>query len=202
MKERAMNEQTQGTLRDYYFQNVADSDAGFGTFEMSARFDDILAGLGCQETRDSEWDFYCPCNGISAEIVPGKHFVLMSSDELNLDSYVDWEDALRKAWDPHYHRLAMLEASIEHYEAKTRNVPGFWYEDCTKKEQAALNRYEILLDAYNQEIDQALKGICEAFEQGLRDIYNWCYSDEAADEWIECEGDYLLDENCLENQVA
>jgi hypothetical protein len=197
-----MNEQTQETLRDYYFQNVADSDAGFGTLEMSVRFGDILAELGCQETMNSEWDFYCPHNGISAEIIPGKHFVLRSSDELNLDSYADWEDAFRKAWDSHYHRLAMLEASLEHYEAKTADVSGFWYEDCTKKERAALDRHEIVLDAYDEEIEQALKDICEAFEQSLRDIYNWCYSDEAADEWIKCEGDYWLEENYLEKQVA
>lgn len=183
-----MNEKTRELLRqEYYDCGRAESDMEHVINEMWEEFDYVIDLLGCEHSWASDWSYTTQCHGISIEPKDGTRFTPKAFEELNLGFLAenDWVRLFESVWQPHYQRLVILSDCLEHYEAKDYQCPCYYWENVPSKWQTILDRYEIVSEAYEKEIKEALEDVCEAFEESLREACDYIISDEAADDWIE-----------------
>lgn len=183
-----MDEKTRELLRqEYYDCGMAESDMEYTINEMWEEFNYVIDRLGCEHSWASEWSYSAQCHGISIEPKDGIRFTPKTLEELNLGPLAenDWVCLFNSVWESHRQRLAILSDCLEHYEAKDSQCPCYYWENVPSKWQAILDRYEIVSEAYEKEIKEALEDVCEAFEESLREACDYIISDAAADDWIE-----------------
>lgn len=173
------------TIDDYYKYDGYNSPAGYQAQDdidwLSAEFDEFLKLIGCHRTPDSEWYYSCQHSGIHA-VTDGD---LPYYDPSEVDDFRN-SDYLR-IYNEAYPKMRMMRDWMDRVEPHLDNAPIHGWYDRTfykKRDRRLDDRLQIVLNAFEELIEDTLEAICDAYEGELESACDYCFSDEAAEEWV------------------
>lgn len=172
------------TLRDHYWNSVADLDAQLDIDEIWDSAQRIGRIIGVSMTRDSEWGYAVQCRGVAFEPDSVEGFSPCNIRDEDMGLWCDNDFA--EVWASHLPEIITL--------CKTRDD-----SEC-----------DVYTDDYFDalaKLEAALMNFCDDFaiavNRALRDACDYRYSDEACNEWIfYCGADWIASEYFLTAKSA
>ncbi len=159
--------------------SIADEEAGHATTWVWDEFEHFLKDIDCRMTPNSEWRYNYPSSGVCAGI-DGDYvdFEPVMPDET---SYPEW---MLGPWRKAYPRMHAMWEWLD--KRRYHLDDAYWYWDTgyvKRKHRIFEKRWDVMLEAYEEFVDETLNELCAECESQLNDAYEHAYSEEVAEEW-------------------
>ncbi len=160
--------------------SIADEEAGWATTWVWDEFNSFLKAINCGMTPNSEWRYSCQCSGVCAGI--NGEYLYFEPVMPGENEYPEW---MLEPWRKAYPRMMAIWEWLDKARNHVDNAPYDWYFGFEKRRDRVMaNRMDAVLEAYEEFVDEVLNELCAECESQLNDAYEYAYSEEAAEEWV------------------